>query len=774
MEKFGFEFSLKNIPIPSRLYFSKLLIAKTSDFIERLRWKVFFHLNPDAKRKEVPESYGFNTARSAPKSNEVTDFENAVFDLVTNVEYRESPKSNFQKNLDKKVQEINKSDKAFLLADKTTNIYKVSPKEYTKLLTENVAKDYKKSSTKCVDKVNKDAKKLAEKLKLEERIEVHSEDTAFITLKDHKPDFRDNPKCRLINPAKSQIGRVSKQILEKLNNEIRDKSELKQWRSTSDVLSWFKDLKNKADLRFLQLDIVEFYPSISQRLLEDALKFAEETIGRRIEQKAKDIILNARQAFLFTENGGDSNAETQPWMKISGSFDVTMGAPDGAEVCELVGLFILSELRKHIPELEFGLYRDDGLAIHKVLTNRNLENINKKLHNLFKEHGLRITIETSCTKVNFLDVSLDLTNGGFCPYKKPNSKPLYVHNLSNHPKTVIKQIPLSINNRLKKISSSKEAFNTAKGEYQQSLYASGYNHKLHFNDLVERENITDNQETSVKRVYEDNEVSDNVDEDETSLKTVNEDTSSDIESEQTEPKGVHNDNEDTKKKRKRDIIWFNPPYNSEVSTNIGKKFLELIDQHFPKHHKLRKCINRNCIKVSYSCTKNIRSIIQSHNKKIVKKEKEKEKEEPRTTVKKTCNCRDQRSCPLNGQCLESVVYRAELETEQGSKVTYIGSSNNFKNRFRNHTKSFRNRQYKHETTLSKYIWDNNLGPEPNVKWSVVSKAFPYKAGQRYCDMCVTEKHFISQEIRKPWTCLNARSDLTNRCVHKTNFKLKRV
>ena len=83
-------------------------------------------------------------------------------------------------------------------------------------------------------------------MKLEERIEVHSEDTAFITLKDHKPDFRDNPKCRLINPAKSQIGRVSKQILEKLNNEIRDKSELKQWRSTSDVLSWFKDLKNNS------------------------------------------------------------------------------------------------------------------------------------------------------------------------------------------------------------------------------------------------------------------------------------------------------------------------------------------------------------------------------------------------------------------------------------------------------------------------------------------------------------------------------------------------
>ena len=440
-----------------------------------------------------------------------------------------------------------------------------------------------------------------------------------------------------------------------------------------------------------------------------------------------------------------------------------MGAPDGAEICELVGLFLLSELRNNIPEIEFGLYRDDGLGIHKVLTNRKLENIKKKLHDLFKRHGLRITIETSCTNVDFLDVSLDLTNGSFCPYKKPNSKPLYVHTLSNHPKNVIKQIPISINNRLKKISSSKESFNEAKGEYQQALHNSGYTHRLTFDNHVEDE------ETSVKCVHEESDVCNDIEDEETLLKTVNVDTESVLDSDQTEVKGVVNDNDNTKKKRKRDIIWFNPPYNSEVSTNIGKKFLELIDKHFPKNHKLRKCVNRNCIKISYSCTKNMRNIIQTHNKKVVKKDQE----DPRTE-KKTCNCRGQTECPLNGHCLESVVYKAELEPDPGFKVTYIGSSNNFKNRYRNHTKSFRDPKYKHETTLSKFVWEKNLGQEPDIKWTIVCKAFPYKSGQKYCDLCLTEKHFIAEENKKSWTCLNARSDLTNRCVHKTKFKLSRV
>ena len=72
-----------------------------------------------------------------------------------------------------------------------------------------------------------------------------------------------------------------------------------------------------------------------------------------------------------------------------------------------------------------------------------------------------------------------------------------------------------------------------------------------------------------------------------------------------------------KRTRSRKITWFNPPYNLAVKNNIGKQFLDLVDKHFPSHHKLRPIFNRNSIKVSYSCMPNVKSIISGHNKKVL-------------------------------------------------------------------------------------------------------------------------------------------------------------
>ena len=62
------------------------------------------------------------------------------------------------------------------------------------------------------DEVNREAKGLANKLDIADRVEVMSQTNAFITIKDHKPNFQTNTKCRLINPAKTQIGKISKQL----------------------------------------------------------------------------------------------------------------------------------------------------------------------------------------------------------------------------------------------------------------------------------------------------------------------------------------------------------------------------------------------------------------------------------------------------------------------------------------------------------------------------------------------------------------------------------
>ena len=76
------------------------------------------------------------------------------------------------------------------------------------------------------------------------------------------------------------------------------------------------------------------------------------------------------------------------------------------------------------------------------------------------------------------------------------------------------------------------------------------------------------------------------------------------------------ENNQNKKKRKPNIIWFNPPYSKSVKTNIGRIFIKLISKHFPPNHKFVKIFNKNTIKFSYSCMPNIRSKINNHNKKI--------------------------------------------------------------------------------------------------------------------------------------------------------------
>ena len=72
-----------------------------------------------------------------------------------------------------------------------------------------------------------------------------AETTAFLTLKDHKPDFKNHTKCRLINPAKSDVGKISKSILDTVNSKIRKQTGVNQWRNSSDTIAWFQSIPLK-------------------------------------------------------------------------------------------------------------------------------------------------------------------------------------------------------------------------------------------------------------------------------------------------------------------------------------------------------------------------------------------------------------------------------------------------------------------------------------------------------------------------------------------------
>ena len=74
--------------------------------------------------------------------------------------------------------------------------------------------------------------------------------------------------------------------------------------------------------------------------------------------------------------------------------------------------------------------------------------------------------------------------------------------------------------------------------------------------------------------------------------------------------------------RKRPALWFNPPYNATVKTNIGRDFLQLIDECFPPSNPLHKIFNRQKVKVSYSTTPNMAQTIAAKNAKILREEEE--------------------------------------------------------------------------------------------------------------------------------------------------------
>ena len=156
------------------------------------------------------------------------------------------------------------------------------------------------------------------------------------------------------------------------------------------------------------------------------------------------------------------NHET-PWQKRNSNtpFDVSdMGSYDGAETCELVGCYLLSQLTQ-IPEIDIGLYRDDGLAVLNQTRPQKIEKAKKEIRRIFANNNLWVTIEAYKKIFNFLDVTLDLTTERFKPYSKPATTLLYVHSKSNHPPNIIRNIPEAINKRLSAISSDGDAFNEA-------------------------------------------------------------------------------------------------------------------------------------------------------------------------------------------------------------------------------------------------------------------------------------------------------------------------
>ena len=319
---------------------------------------------------------------------------------------------------------------------------------------------------------------------------------------------------------------------------------------------------------------------------------------------------------------------------------------------------------------------------------------------------------TNIKVVNFLDVTFNLNDKSFRPYSKPNSRLNYINVHSDHPRSIINTVPKTVQTRLSMLSSSKEIFDEEKTVYENALRASGHTTKLEYKPPVEKK----------KRI------------------------------------------------RRRQITYFNPPFSKRVKTNIGRRFLQLLDKHFPKgkydkeDRPITKIMNRNCVMLSYSTTKNMKQHISAHNRKVL---------EPKTDVPgRLCNCRKKEECPLDGKCqTKGIVYKANVETVNSNMNYYGLTEMTFKERYNSHQFDFRHVKNKNSTALSKHIHslkEKNIAY--TITWSIHTKAYPYISGGRRCDLCLQEKLTIC--LADPKTTLNSRSEMVSKCRHKRKYILE--
>ena len=193
-----------------------------------------------------------------------------------------------------------------------------------------------------------------------------------------------------------------------------------------------------------------------------------------------------------------------------------MGAFDRAEVCELVGLYILHKLKQLNLE-SVGLYRDDGLAVMRSCHSSQAEHIRKELTTIFSSCGLKITAQTNIKSVNYLDVTLDLSTGLHMPFRKPNNDPVYINKLSNHPPSILRNLPSMISKRISEISSNQETFQKATPIYSDALKSAGYDGYMQYTSKLQDNNAK------------------------------------------------------AKRKRSRKVIWYNPPYSKNVKKNQHRR-----------------------------------------------------------------------------------------------------------------------------------------------------------------------------------------------------------
>ena len=219
-----------------------------------------------------------------------------------------------------------------------------------------------------------------------------------------------------------------------------------------------------------------------------------------------------------------------------------------------------------------------------------------------------------------------------------------------------------------------------------------------------------------------------------------------------------------------------------VTTDLVKQVHKILEQCFPKSHKLNKILNKNTVRVCYSTTANMAGKIKQHNKKVIRDSKEE--------VNKRCTCHKADECPLENDCNHSsVIYQGivhdlggtndlnreekdaleEMKAKEEFKPKkiekYVGSTGGkFKIRWYKHMSDFRIRENA-KTELGKYVWKmKDYQRRYKIEWMILAKAAEYNTDTKICNLCNKEKFFIL--FRPEKSTLNKRDEILSKCPHR--------
>ena len=167
------------------------------------------------------ETYGLKSQKTPTPINELKElaaFKNNLIELVKNIKFR-TVHSQLQRTLKSDIKLTQQSSKTLTPTDKTSNMYRITKEEYNKMRRNAITSTYKKANENIKKRINEKGKEIVKKSfdNIIDRMDINAESNCFITIKDHKENFLNNPKVRLIYPAKNELGRISKTILDNIN-----------------------------------------------------------------------------------------------------------------------------------------------------------------------------------------------------------------------------------------------------------------------------------------------------------------------------------------------------------------------------------------------------------------------------------------------------------------------------------------------------------------------------------------------------------------------------